>query len=247
MHKACSQCGVLKAADHFSPLKRARDGLHSWCKNCLAAWRRVDRANNVERYREIERRRHAKDGEKRREANRRIWAERGESYREKAKPRIEGRRSVYNTNRRQRIASDTEYKQEIRERQRELVARNGHQYREARRRKWAEATPAQRLRSYFGAAIYHALKGTGKGGKSWQQLVGYKTPDLARHLERQFLPGMTWDNYGEWHVDHIVPVASFNFSSPDDPDFRACWALTNLRPLWSGDNIRKSDNRLHLL
>ena len=67
------------------------------------------------------------------------------------------------------------------------------------------------------------------------------------HLERQFLPGMTWGNRGEWHIDHIVPLASFTFTSPDDPEFRAAWALTNLRPLWAKDNIRKSAKRTHLI
>jgi hypothetical protein len=40
---------------------------------------------------------------------------------------------------------------------------------------------------------------------------------------------------------------SFKFETPEDPDFKACWALSNLRPLWSTDNIRKSDKRTHLL
>ncbi|OAM77705.1 hypothetical protein A3840_08725 [Devosia elaeis] len=87
----------------------------------------------------------------------------------------------------------------------------------------------------------------GKGGKSWTELVGYGVSELRAHLERQFLPGMTWDNKSEWHIDHIVPQSSFNYTSTDDPDFRACWALTNLRPLWARDNVRKQAKRTHLL
>jgi len=60
-----------------------------------------------------------------------------------------------------------------------------------------------------------------------------------RHLERQFLSGMSWGNRSEWHIDHIRPLASFSFEAVDDPDFKAAWALTNLRPLWGADNIRK--------
>jgi len=56
----------------------------------------------------------------------------------------------------------------------------------------------------------------------------------------QFRPGMSWENYGEWHIDHRVPIAAFKFSSPLDPGFRACWRLTNLRPLWRVDNQIKS-------
>jgi len=88
---------------------------------------------------------------------------------------------------------------------------------------------------------------SGKGGRRTEELLGYSIAKLKEHLERQFLAGMSWANYGEWHVDHILPVSGFEFTSPDDDDFRACWALTNLRPLWAADNIRKSAERLHLI
>lgn len=86
-----------------------------------------------------------------------------------------------------------------------------------------------------------------KGGRKWQELVGYTVEQLVAHLERQFLPGMTWSNRDKWHIDHIVPLASFEFTSPEDDGFKAAWALTNLRPLWSGANVRKGGKRQHLL
>jgi hypothetical protein len=59
---------------------------------------------------------------------------------------------------------------------------------------------------------------------------------------------MTWENQGTvWHVDHIVPVASFKIDSVDCPDFHACWAMTNLRPLWAEDNLLKRAQRFLLL
>src|SRR3546814_15684157 len=69
--------------------------------------------------------------------------------------------------------------------------------------------------------------GDGKNGRSWETLVGYTVADLMAHLERQFLPGMSWDNRGEWHIDHIRPLCSFEFTSPDDPHFSEAWALTD--------------------
>jgi hypothetical protein len=88
---------------------------------------------------------------------------------------------------------------------------------------------------------------TGKQGKSWKDLVEFSVVDLERHLERQFVPGMSWDNRSDWHIDHIVPLASFTFKSADDPEFRAAWALTNLRPLWKADNLKKNAQRLFLI
>ena len=106
--------------------------------------------------------------------------------------------------------------------------------------------PKSRLDQRMKTAIKIALKGN-KAGRSWESLVGYTLEDLRIHLERQFLPGMSWDNFGNWHIDHIVPKASYRYDNDNDPDFRACWALTNLRPLWAEENLSKGSKRLHLL
>lgn len=78
-----------------------------------------------------------------------------------------------------------------------------------------------------------------KAGRSWETLVGYSVTELMVHLERQFPRGMSWDNRKDWHIDHIRPISSFTFDGPDHPDFKACWSLSNLRPLWKMDNLRK--------
>ena len=75
----------------------------------------------------------------------------------------------------------------------------------------------------------------GKQSKS-ASLLGCSPLEAAQYLEALFLPGMTWDNHGKWHIDHIRPVASFD--NPADP---ACWHYTNLQPLWAADNLAKSD------
>ncbi len=75
-------------------------------------------------------------------------------------------------------------------------------------------------------------------------------PKKARE-DMQFLSGMEWANYGTvWHVDHILPQSFFKIDA-DDPanclEFQACWALSNLRPLWKRDNLVKNARRSHLL
>jgi hypothetical protein len=55
---------------------------------------------------------------------------------------------------------------------------------------------------------------------------------------------MTWDNYGEWHVDHKIPMTSFNFETTDDREFKLCWCLDNLQPLWGPDNLSKGTKLL---
>jgi len=88
------------------------------------------------------------------------------------------------------------------------------------------------------AGIYASIKGT-KNGRRWRELVGYSLEDLISHLGRLLHPGMTLANFGEWHIDHIRPIASFEFNSPDDPGFKECWALQNLQPLWATENMAK--------
>lgn len=74
-----------------------------------------------------------------------------------------------------------------------------------------------------------------------EKLVGYTLDDLMIHLEKKFLPGMTWENYGRggWNIDHIIPKSVFNYESTGDVDFKHCWSLKNLQPLWESDNMSK--------
>lgn len=80
--------------------------------------------------------------------------------------------------------------------------------------------------------------------RSTFNLLGYSIEELMIHLEKQFTEGMNWDNYGKWHVDHIRPMSSFNFTSVDDKEFKECWSLDNLQPLWGPDNLSKGTRYL---
>jgi hypothetical protein len=84
---------------------------------------------------------------------------------------------------------------------------------------------------------------TGKQARSWETLAGYTTQDLREHIEKLFVGGMTWDRFlaGEIHIDHKAPISSFSFSRASDADFKRCWALDNLQPLWAIDNLVKGD------
>lgn len=64
---------------------------------------------------------------------------------------------------------------------------------------------------------------------------------LVAHIEKQFLPGMTWNNHGPvWHIDHIIPCSVFDLTIKEQREY--CFSLINLRPLWAKENIRKSDS-----
>jgi hypothetical protein len=97
--------------------------------------------------------------------------------------------------------------------------------------------PKHNLDRRMSQSIYFSLKHLKKGRK-WEHLVGYTVEDLMAHLESLFVGGMNWENMGDWHIDHKVPKSLFK-----KEDFKKCWALENLQPLWAKDNWRKN-NRL---
>lgn len=84
------------------------------------------------------------------------------------------------------------------------------------------------------------IKGN-KANRHWEDLVDFTLEELKEHLESQFTPEMSWDNYGKygWHIDHIIPKRSLSYASPDDLNFKICWHLSNLRPLWYLENLSR--------
>lgn len=109
-----------------------------------------------------------------------------------------------------------------------------------RRATSAFSTPAKRVNHQVSCAMYKALT-RGKQGRAWTALVPYTLVELMAHLESRFLPGMSWDNYGEWHIDHRIPKSVYTYTSPTDAAFLDCWSLDNLQPMWATENRRKGN------
>jgi len=84
--------------------------------------------------------------------------------------------------------------------------------------------------------IWDALKGVTKSART-VDLIGCSIENLVQHIENQFEEWMNWDNYGKWHIDHIIPCASFDLA--DEAQQRLCFHFTNLQPLEASENMRK--------
>ena len=100
------------------------------------------------------------------------------------------------------------------------------------------STPKGNLSHRMTTALGRSLR-RGKAGRSWESIVGFTADQLKIHLEKRFKDGMSWENYGEWHIDHKIPVSAFNFEKSEDIDFKRCWTLKNLQPLWRHANLQK--------
>ena len=96
--------------------------------------------------------------------------------------------------------------------------------------------PIYKITKYQRNRMRFVLKGKSKC-KSTIELLGCSAEECWNHLEQQFKPGMTRDNYGLWHVDHITPCASFDLN--DSEQQKICFHYTNLQPLWAEDNMKK--------
>jgi len=105
-----------------------------------------------------------------------------------------------------------------------------------------------RLNEIMSCAIRRSLKGM-KNGAPLETLVDYDCEKLIKHFESLFTEGMSWDNYGsgkyEWSIDHIIAKSKFNITSVECQEFKDCWSLDNLQPLWHTRNMEKGDRPMH--
>jgi len=99
--------------------------------------------------------------------------------------------------------------------------------------------PIFRLLHNMRTGLWSCLSGKQKNSRT-MQYVGMTPDELMDYLEGRFTGGMTRDNYGKWHVDHIRPISSFDFAGPDiEGKLHMAWNYTNLQPLWAADNMSK--------
>ena len=97
-----------------------------------------------------------------------------------------------------------------------------------------------KLDNNISSKIRRSLKGK-KNYKKWETLVGYTKFDLIKRLKYTLPQGYIWQDFlaGKLHIDHIIPISAFNYNTTKNPDFKRCWALTNLRLLTEKENRKK--------
>ena len=86
---------------------------------------------------------------------------------------------------------------------------------------------------------YFVRNGKAKKLAKTRELLGCDWKFLINHLEKQFKPGMNWKNYGKWHIDHILPMTSFNLHKKSEQ--MKCCNYKNLQPLWAKENLSKGN------
>jgi len=222
--KTCTKCGSELPMTEFCMDRQKSDGLACHCNACrkkvsdayygkhrekVNKASRLRRKANPERTREDDRRWKKKNSERLNESSRSRYAANPERGRENS------RRCYYANH----------------ERSKEMLCMRAKKH---------LSTPKGKLNSIMSNGINQSIRTGAKAGRHWETLVEYTIDGLKSHLEKQFTREMNWGNQGSyWHIDHKIPIAVFNFETPEDIDFKRCWALKNLQPLEAVENIKK--------
>ena len=259
--KECTKCGEVKPFSEYSKCKGGRFGLHAKCKACFSKYMKEWRPRKTKKIYcsiKLQEKECTKCGELKAFSEYHKDNHRDDGcvssckhcvikYRKKNAESLRKRSRKYYAQNREK---ESLRKKEEREKHPERSKAVGKRYRLKHPKAWRNShnkrmasDPVYRLIRNLRCRTYMALKGNRKESTT-KRLLGCTAEHARKHLESQFTEGMTWDNYGThgWHVDHIMPCASFDLSDPEQQ--RKCFHYTNLQPLWAEDNLKKSDKIL---
>ena len=99
--------------------------------------------------------------------------------------------------------------------------------------------PIFKIKRNLRRRVAHVLAGNRKADKTFE-LIGCSPLEFKQHIENQFLEDMSWENYGEWHIDHIKECFRFDLTDPEQQ--KQCFHYSNQRPLWAIDNLSRPRN-----
>jgi len=236
--KVCLRCNIKKQFSEFSKDKVRKSGYHPYCKKCKCEISKKNKEGWTDKQRE-EKRQYLKQYNKEnfeqikqikkeyQDNNYEHLKRKKQEYIEKNQEILKAKKKIYRDVNKERLnAKQREYY-----RNPKILKKLKDRYRR---------DPVRRINNSMSCGIRQAIKKQ-KAGLHWESFVNYTIEDLITHLESKFKLGMTWNNYGKygWHIDHIVPKTAFNITSNDCEDFKKCWSLNNLQPLWWIENLRK--------
>lgn len=256
--KRCYSCKQILSLDCFYKKVGTEDGLRFECKKCNAQYSKRYRQEHEEELVE-KRKQYCQDHKKeaaeygkqyRQDHEERLLKQKRQYWLDNKKRLLKRNRQHWLDNREKILEKAKQYyhknKEKITERGKQWIQKNKERHRK-NQREWMNQKhredPKFRLNQIMRTAIYQSLKeqNISKNGRRWESLVNFTLEELMAHLEGLFQDGMTWENQGEWHLDHIKPISLFDFENTEDSGFKECWSLNNLQPLWAEDNIRKSN------
>lgn len=198
-----------------------KTGYSSYCRLCSATKRRNRRNRDKEASRQKERAWYQRNALRLRE-QKKNWAsanrDKVNSYKRKCRSR-----NLIAYQLRERLYRVTA---------KEQITKRMRDYSRKRKQSDIQYRISCNLRTRLAQAVRRGFK-----AGSAVRLLGCSIQEFKIYFERKFTEGMTWDNYGEWHIDHIKPLSKFDLS--DKEQIKKACHFSNLQPLWATDNLHK--------
>lgn len=228
--KHCGKCDSWKTLVNFNKLKSSWDGLRHQCKDCVKAQKTaINDACGYYTDQAKAKWQETKNCEERKEKKREYRGQNKEKLHMQFKQWYEKNKVEHNKKTYQNRINDPKHIEYMKS------------YRPKYEKKRRETDPQFKLKSNYSRRIREMLTMANTSGKiySSSKYLGCDIKYFMTHLETQFTDEMTWDNQGEWHLDHIIPCSSFDLTN--DFEIFACFNYRNYQPLMGIDNIIKSD------
>jgi hypothetical protein len=217
--KSCTKCKKVKDYSEFSKDSRKQDGLNCQCKSCRKIYLKKYYILNKERIdrRNLEYSRNNKE----------TISKRGREWYLQNKEKMKAYQHTYYLN---NIVK-------MKKKHQEWVQKNLKKIADKKRFK-CKTEPLFKLKNTLRCRTNEAFRNMGfRKGTKTANLLGCSFEIIKNHLESQFKEKMTWKNHGEWHIDHIIPLAS---AKTEEEMIKLCH-YTNLQPLWAEENFKKAD------
>jgi hypothetical protein len=261
MFKVCIICCVEKPKNEFNTRKDSKDGYRNNCKKCLSEKGKkyykenmydINKRNNKyhkENHNLIQKQRRKyreKNSEKIKESSKQYYQENKEIINEKSnqyyQDNIENIKERSNQYYQKNKKTINKYHKEYYSINKESILKQVKEYRLNNKEYIYNLQKKKHNNNPHVRTWRNILKNTlnrmdkEKSSKTIDML-GYSPEDLKIHMESLFSDGMCWENHGEWHIDHKIPINAFN----KDTSMDIVNSLDNLQPLWASDNLSKSD------
>jgi len=236
--KKCKKCNIIKDLFEFGINKNKSDGRSIYCKEC-------------ERLRGVDYRNKHRD--KVNQSSKNYRKNNPEKYKESINKYLEKHPEMLSKNRLILYRKNEEFKKKEKIKRKEWYLKNIDSIREKSKKYYHEnkkvlreknnvykslklkIDPLERLEKNLRDRIREYLTGENKSKRTFE-IIGLDKEKFKSYIESKFKEGMSWENYGEWHLDHIKPL----YLSENEEDLVKLNHYTNLQPLWAEDNIKKN-------
>ncbi len=220
VEKVCSKCKESKELEEFSKDSNSKSGYKSQCKSCCNKSSKLYRENNSDKISEY------------RNSTKETKSIKAKEYYKDNSGIIKVKTSEWSKNNTDKAKK---YRLKHYNNNKEYYRLKSKEWENNKRSECPEYKLIRNLRSLIGASFSRITKGRVKKSKKSEYLLGCGFEFFIDYIVAQFKDGMSLENYGEWELDHIKPIASAN--SVDDVEKLNHY--TNFRPLWKGDNRKK--------